>query len=279
MIPIAPNPVLFTIGQVSVRYYGLVYALGFLLTYLYLVRLSKKGRIQLSVDEIETFLIYLILGVVLGGRIGEFIFFQWDVLITNPLQIFKIWEGGMAFHGAAIGVCVSTWLFCRKYKVHFYTLTDLLMLPAAIALFFGRIANFINAELVGRVTNVWWCVNYFGETNVQGELVCRHPSQLYQAAKNLVIAGVIFFLQFEKGIYKKEQPRPGYISWMFVFLYGILRTFTNIWRQDEILYFGLLSQGQFLSVIMIIIAGIVLYTQYWSKPKKLIHKGKRRKKK
>ena len=194
MILVAPNPILFSIGPLSIRYYGLVYALGFLAIYWYLSQLSKQKRIKLSIDQIETFLIYSILGTVIGGRVGEFIFYQTSTLLSNPLQIFKIWQGGMSFHGAIIGIIITTTLFCRKNNIKFYTLIDHLVLPGSLILVFGRITNFMNAELIGRVTDVSWCVNWYNERTVNGELICRHPSQLYEAFKNFFIFGTLYFL-------------------------------------------------------------------------------------
>ena len=266
MILVAPNPVLIQIGPLAIRYYGLVYALGFLAIYWYLAQLSKHKRLKLSIDQIETFLIYSILGTIIGGRIGEFIFYQTNTLLSNPIQIFKIWQGGMSFHGAIIGIIITTILFCRKNKINFYTLIDHLVLPGALILVFGRITNFINAELIGRVTNVSWCVNWFGERTINRDLVCRHPSQLYEAFKNFVIFGTLYFMQYSlKGKPLKKKYKPGYFTWIFILMYGVLRAITNIWREDTLTIFGVLSTGQALSSLMAITALIILYKNYWKK--------------
>lgn len=278
MISVAPNPVLLwilnkpllftifqktiTINPLPIRYYGLVYALSFLFTYWYLVQLSKHKRIKLSVDQIETFLIYTILGTVIGGRVGEFIFYQTSTLLSNPLEVLKIWQGGMSFHGAIIGIIITTTLFCKKNNINFYTLSDHLVLPGALALFFGRIANFMNSELLGRITqNSWWCINWIEK---DGPNVCRHPSQLYEAAKNLFMFGILYFMQYENwGTYRNKKYKPGYLTWLFVLMYGVLRAVVNIWREDTYTFLGFLSTGQTLSSLMAITALIVLYTQYW----------------
>lgn len=261
MFSLTPNPILLDIGFLQLRWYGLVYAVGFLLTYFYLLHLSKKKRLELDEKQVDTLVIYTILGAVLGGRIGEFIFFQTDVLFSNPLQILRIWDGGMAFHGAVLGLIISTTLFCKKYKVPFYHLTDHLMLPASFMLIFGRIANFINSELCGRLApNLPWAVNLNNPPLCDGY---RHPSQLYQALKNVVIFGVLYFKQYDWHFnHLKKKYRPGYFTWLFVTMYGILRVITNIWRDDPLYFFGILSTGQFLSLIMFLTGMYILYKNY-----------------
>lgn len=280
MITVAPDPVLlhilrepktieifnfmFTLPPIEIRYYGLVYAISFLFTYWYLTQLAKHKKIKLTVEQVESFLIYTILGTIIGGRVGEYVFFQLPVLLSDPLSIFRIWEGGMAFHGAIIGIIISTTLFCRKHKVNFYMLSDNLVLPGSFALFLGRIANFINSELLGRITaDVWYCVNWIKK---DGPNVCRHPSQLYEAAKNLLMFFILYFMQYEGvGRHKNKHYKPGYLTWLFVFMYGVLRTFVNIWRDDVLTIFGVLSTGQALSSLMAITALVILYMNYWRK--------------
>ncbi len=156
-----------------------------------------------------------------------------------------IWQGGMSFHGGLIGAVVAGLIFCRKYKVKFYKLADFLMLPLAFFLFIGRIANFINGELVGIKTNVPWCVVF---KDYDG---CRHPSQLYEALKNLVIFFTLFFL------YTKKKLKDGIVFWGFVLMYGVLRFIVTFWR-ESIRLFGL-SMGQYLNILMVIVSVIFLY--------------------
>lgn len=266
MIDLTISPIIFSVGPVAIRYYGLVYALGFIFTYFYLRWQIKNKRLKLNYDQLDTFLIYMILAVVVGGRVGEFLFYQWDVLINNPLQILKVWQGGMSFHGGVLGVIVAMFIFCKKYKVNFYDITDHLVIPASIMLFFGRIANFINQELVGRLSDVSWCVNFVNAPNPSDRVGCRHPSQLYEALKNLFMFGVLSIMDARQ--WTRRKYAPGFLTWMFVLMYGILRTIVNVWRNDELIFFGIFGMGQVLSIIMALVAGFVLIYFYWLKPKK-----------
>ncbi|MFP4523593.1 MAG: prolipoprotein diacylglyceryl transferase [Candidatus Nanoarchaeia archaeon] len=309
MFAISPNPILLSLGPIDIRYYGLVYALGFLFGYWYLRRRAKQNRLSLLPDQIDTYMIYIILGGILGGRIGEFLFFQTDILFSAPLEIFKIWTGGMSIHGGMLGFIVATYLFCKKYNTSFYEITDHIVIPTALVLAFGRVANFINAELIGTLTTVPWCVNYFNETIAKtGKLACRHPSQLYESLKNILIFVVLFMVDkkqlrlrashkkstksskktpsytFRKSNKKSKKVMPsfimrwwnscyktffqkayakGYTTWLFILLYGLLRTIANIWRDDVRWLFGIFGTGQVLSIIMFIIAFVVLCKRYW----------------
>jgi phosphatidylglycerol:prolipoprotein diacylglycerol transferase len=252
------DPIAFSIGPVNIYYYGLVYALGFLFTYWYLYRSVERKRFNITHDQLDTLFIYIILGVVVGGRVGEYLFWQPQLLFSDPLSIFRIWEGGMAFHGGVLGVAIALSLFCKKYKVHFYDISDRLVIPASITLAFGRIANFINGELPGTITNAAFSFNFRGEVDTQGNLVFRHPIQLYATLKNTVMAAILIFES-------KRKQAKGYLTWMFVFIYGLFRFIVNFWREDVLWFFGILSTGQVLSLAMCILAGIVLYKNYWCK--------------
>jgi phosphatidylglycerol:prolipoprotein diacylglycerol transferase len=242
------NPVLLEIGPVQVRYYGLVYALGFLAAYLILRQFAKKEVIKnFNEESAETLILYIIVGLVVGSRLFNFIFYDISTLITNPLEIFFIWHGGMSFHGGLAGTIAATYLFCKKYKVRFYQLADILVLPAALTLFFGRIANFINSELVGTPSNTPWCVVFQKVDNT-----CRHPSQLYEAGKNLFIFFIVMWMTY------KKKWKEGTIFWTFVLLYGILRFIVNFWRDDPELALGI-STGQTLSIILVPIAAYFLW--------------------
>ncbi|MCB1084453.1 MAG: prolipoprotein diacylglyceryl transferase, partial [Simkania sp.] len=142
-------------------------------------------------------------------------------------------------------------------------------MPGALALVFGRLANFMNAELLGRITTIAktpWCINWFGERSIDGQLICRHPSQIYESLKNLFMFSVMFFMQYDiRGRYKKKRYQPGYLTWLFILIYGAGRAFVDIWREDPTWFLGTLSTGQVLSTLMAIIALIVLYVKYWRK--------------
>ena len=244
------DPVLLHLGVFQVRYYGLVYALGFLLGYWMLRRGAKDGSIKnLNSERADSLIIYVMLGVILGGRIFEFVFYEPGILLSDPLEVLFIWHGGMSFHGALIGMFIAIHIFCRKYRVRFYHVADTLTLPAAFSLILGRIANFINGELVGTVTSPQdtpWCVIFPG---VDGQ--CRHPSQLYESAYSALI-----FLSL-LGMSIRRKWREGTIFWTFVLMYGVLRFIFNFWRDDPAVI-GI-SMGQILSLAMIPLAGYFLF--------------------
>ena len=250
------NPVLAHLGPLTIRWYGVIYALGFIIAYCWLRREIKRKTLALSADDTDTFFLYLIPGVVIGARVFEIIFYEPTYYFANPVQMVAVWNGGLSFHGGLVGAALAVYLFTKHKKIPFYDLADTLVIPAAFALFLGRIANFINAELPGIATNVPWCVYFPG---VEG---CRHPSQLYEAAKNLVICAVLLLVQ--RSELKKDHHRrknKGYLFWLFVLLYGTLRFIVNFWRDDPIVFFGL-QTGQLLSVAMALAAAIVLWTKY-----------------
>ncbi|MBW2990969.1 prolipoprotein diacylglyceryl transferase [Candidatus Woesearchaeota archaeon] len=244
------NPVLVSVGPFDIRYYGLVYAVGFLVSYFLLRWIAKKGKIKnLTPDRADIFIIYLILGAIIGARVLLFVFYHPATLITDPLEVLRIWQGGMSFHGGLIGAVIGGLLFCKKHKIKFYQVGDFLVLPLAFFLFIGRIANFINGELVGTVTNVKWCVVF---KDYDG---CRHPSQLYEAAKNLLIFFVLSVMYFKENL--KNKLKDGIIFWSFVLMYGVLRFIITFWRDDP-RFFGL-SGGQYLSLVMVILGIVFLF--------------------
>src|SRR3989344_4024440 len=177
------DPVIFKIGPLEARWYGLVYVIGFLTAYFVLERLRKSYRLELTKEEVESLLLHLILGTVIGGRLFHILFWQPSYYLQNPLQIFAFWHGGMAFHGGLIGSIIAFYYFYAKHKekINFWRVADALSIPAMLILALGRIANFVNSELYGQVTNVSWCVNF---QNAEG---CRHPYQIYAALKRLFV--------------------------------------------------------------------------------------------
>ncbi|KYK25623.1 hypothetical protein AYK26_05790 [Euryarchaeota archaeon SM23-78] len=244
------NPVLVSIGPFEIRYYGLVYAVGFLVSYFLLRWIAKKKKIKnLTPDRADILILYLILGAIIGARVLLFVFYQPLTFITDPLEVLRIWTGGMSFHGGLIGAVIAGLLFCKKYKVNFYKLGDFLVMPLAFFLFIGRIANFVNGELVGIKTSVPWCVVF---KNYDG---CRHPSQLYEALKNLFIFFALYFMYTKKSL--KKKLKDGVIFWSFVIMYGLLRFIITFWRDDPI-FLGL-SGGQYLSLLMVLMGAFFLF--------------------
>ncbi len=245
------NPVLLDIGFVQIRYYGLVYAVGFLLTLWLLLRAAKNKRIKnLTEDASYDIMLYFMLGVIIGARLFEGLFYNYALFYPNPLEFFMVWHGGMSFHGGLLGGLLAIYLTTRKHKVGFYKITDLLAPLSALMLVFGRIANFINAELVGTITTVPWAVKFPGYEGY------RHPSQLYEALKNLLIFGMLIGM---KRSFKKMKE--GTLTWAFIGLYGLLRFIVNFWREQEQYVFGI-GTGQWLSLAMVPVAVFMLWKIY-----------------
>jgi phosphatidylglycerol:prolipoprotein diacylglycerol transferase len=248
------NPVLLNLGPFEIRYYGLVYVIGFLVIYFALKYYSNKGILKLTKQEVESFALYLMLGVLIGARI--FVVFGWSFLLgdplyylMNPLKIFAVWEGGMSLHGGIVGILLAGYLYCKKKKLNLAKTADLLTIPGVFILALGRIANFINGELVGTITNLPWCFKF---KNYNG---CRHPVQLYAAAGRALLGGYLLLIN-------KHKHKNGFIFWIFITLMGIGRFFCDFVRYDPRLL-GL-SFGQYLSIVMII-AGIYVLIKYYRK--------------
>ncbi|MBT5215867.1 prolipoprotein diacylglyceryl transferase [Candidatus Woesearchaeota archaeon] len=238
------NPVFLSIGPVEIRYYGLVYFLGFLLTWLYFKKSSLGKSLFKKEEHADDFLLYSLISSILTARIFYILFYNLNSYLSNPIEILKFWHGGMSIHGGILGGILGIYIFSRKFKYNFLKLTDLVTLPLALGLVFGRIANFINAELYGRITSVKWAVKF---PNAEGY---RHPSQLYESLKNLIIFPVLFF--------KSKKPfKTGELTSIFLILYSLLRFFVEYVREPELYFLGL-TMGQFLSLSTLII-GIVLY--------------------
>lgn len=234
------NPTILDLGPLEIRWYGLVYVLGFFLAVWWLHYTRKHDKIQLTPDDIWDLVFYLMVGVLIGARLFE-IFWEPSYYLSNPLRLFKIWEGGMSFHGGFVGIVTACWWYCRKKNLNFWKMADVLCVPAMFALALGRVANFINGELVGRVWNGRWCVVF-----PKYDQMCRHPYVLYESAKRLVIFGWLLFLTFRK------EFRPGFIFWNFVFWEGLGRFLLDFVR-EETMYLGL-TVGQWFSAVMVLVA-------------------------
>ncbi|MDP3766335.1 MAG: prolipoprotein diacylglyceryl transferase [Nanoarchaeota archaeon] len=250
------NPVLLEAGPFQIRYYGLLYALGFVIAYFIISYLAKRKELKITKDDVADFLVYAIVGVVLGARLIYVIFYNPIFYLQNPLEIIAIWHGGLSFHGGLLGAIVASYLFCKRKKIEFYDLADIVVVPVALALAFGRVGNFMNAELYGRITNVSWCIDYSKNQFVQNlPNDCRHPSQIYSSIKNLVIFGILWFLK------EKKLPK-GFMFWSFVGLYGLFRTIVEFFRQpDEQIgfIFNYFTMGQLLSFPLFILGLVMLF--------------------
>lgn len=248
------NPVLVHLGPISIRYYGIIYALGFIVAYLFLRHAIRHKRLKMTSEQLDAYFFWLIIGIVIGARIFEIIFFSWSYYSVHPLQMLAIWNGGLSFHGGLVGAAIVTYVFAKKNKMHFYDIADALVIPAALALAFGRIANFINSEHYGIIADAAktpWCVVF---NSVDG--YCRHPSQLYESLKNFFIFGVLMWYDNSR----RDKRNKGTLFWMFVLMYGTLRFIVNFWRDDPSSQIILgISVGQWLSVLMVVTACIFLW--------------------
>lgn len=242
------NPVAFSLFGLEVRWYGIIFVIGFIIAYYFVRYLSEERNTNLSNDQIDNFFLGLIIAVVAGARIFDMLIYNFNYLLIDPLELFKIWHGGLSFHGGLIGAIIWGFYFTRKHKVDFFEMADILVIPLALGLMLGRIANFINGELVGRITSVPWAVKFEGYDGF------RHPSQVYEAFKNLAIFVTLWNLR------KKHFPK-GFLFWMFVLLYGILRFIIEFFRAPDSphigvngFFFGWMTMGQILNTIMVVLA-------------------------
>ena len=255
MVLIHPSidPVIISFGIIEIRWYGLAYVLGFIIGIYLIKKINFSSENKISNNNLDNFLIWAVLGVIIGGRIGYMVFYQTDSIFNNFLSIFYIWKGGMSFHGGLVGMIVSIFLFTKKNKIDFLYLSDLVSIAAPIGLFFGRIANFINVELYGRITNFPLAMIYPTIDNSP-----RHPSQLYEALFEGVILFLILFY-FQNKI--KFTKKYGLITSLFLCYYGIFRFLVEFLREPDNhlgLFFNFLTMGQLLSVPLILI-GIFIY--------------------
>ena len=252
MIFIQPSidPVVMSLGFIDIRWYSLAYIFAFILGSVIIKKLNSGSYRLISDDKIDKFFIWAIIGVILGGRIGYVLFYQTNLFFTKPTYILEIWNGGMSFHGGLIGMILSIYLFSLKYKIQFFYLSDLVSLVAPIGLFLGRISNFINTELYGRVTDFPLAIVYPLIDNNP-----RHPSQLYEAFFEGIILFLILLFYFRK---KPKQYIIGNISGLFLIFYSIFRFLIEYLREPDYhlgLVFYYFSMGQLLC-IPFLLAGI-----------------------
>lgn len=250
------DPIAFHIGPLPVHWYGVMYLVGFLAAYLLgSLRSRNNPQSPISPDQVSDLIFYAALGVLLGGRIGYVLFYIFPVFIHNPLILFKVWDGGMSFHGGLIGVIVALWLYSRQIKKPFFAVGDFVAPLVPIGLAAGRIGNFINGELWGRVTDVPWGMIY-----PQAGPLPRHPSEIYE----FLMEGVLLFciLWFFS---RKPKPRMA-VSGLFLFCYGSFRFIAECFRQPDpqlgFIAFNWMTMGQLLSLPMIIIGLIMLRCAY-----------------
>ncbi|HUR56231.1 MAG TPA: prolipoprotein diacylglyceryl transferase [Opitutaceae bacterium] len=239
-------------GNIGIRYYGLAYVLGFLAAAWLMHRYARAGRSLLPSEKIADLMMAIVLGVMIGGRVGSFVLYESQRVREDPLVFFRIWEGGMASHGGFMGVAVALAWFARRQKIPFLHIGDLACSTAPIGLMLGRIANFINGELWGKPADVPWAVIF---ANTGGGMQPRHPSQLYEA----VLEGAVLLALMQWRFWKTDvvRTRPGRLAGEFLLAYALLRMIGEIFREpDASLFFGV-SRGTFYSIFLIV-AGVAL---------------------
>lgn len=251
------DPVIFHIGRIRIYWYGLMYLVGFALAWALGAWRASRPQSGWTSEEVADLIFYGALGVVLGGRIGYMLFYNLSELLHHPASLFYVWQGGMSFHGGLIGVMIAMWLYGRKIKKTFFEITDFLTPLVPVGLASGRIGNFINGELFGRVTDVPWAMVF-----PDGGLFPRHPSQLYEfMGEGVLLFGLLWF-------YSRKPRPPMAVSGLFLLLYGLIRFTLEFFREPDkqmgFILFNWMTQGQILCVPMII-CGLSLFIYAYRK--------------
>ncbi len=254
------DPVLIDLGLFQIRWYSLAYIFGIVIGWIYalkIIRISSNNSQNFNTikkDDFDNLIVYLVLGIIFGGRLGYVIFYDFEYYSQNFLEIFKLWKGGMSFHGGLLGVVVVIFIFSKDKKINFFKCSDIVACVAPIGLFLGRIANFINGELYGKISNLPWAVIFPNAGNI-----ARHPSQIYEA----IFEGVLLFILINfLALKKKLLNKTGYISSLFLILYSVLRIFSENFREPDkhLGYFlNYFSMGALLSILTLIFGLLILF--------------------
>ena len=242
------DPVAFNIFSLEIRWYSLSYIFGLVIGWYYCKKITSDKFISNIFDD---FISYLVIAIIIGGRLGYVILYNPTYYLKNPIEILMIWNGGMSFHGALIGIIIASYIFGNKKNINNFIFLDLVAVSAPIGIFFGRISNFINSELYGRSTDIFWSVKF-----IKIDQLTRHPSQIYEA----IFEGIILFIILSL-FFKKLENRPGLISSFFLIFYSFFRFFIEFTREADsqigYLIFNL-TMGQIISMLFFI-AGISLF--------------------
>lgn len=253
------DPVAFSVGPLTVHWYGLTYLASFALIWWLALRRAGQLGSPVKPAQIEDIIFYGAIGVIVGGRLGSAIFYNLERLLSDPLWLFRLWEGGMAFHGGLIGVTLAMWICSRRRNIHFLSMMDFASPLVPIGLFFGRLGNFIGQELWGRPTEGWWGM-VFPNDPLQ---LPRHASQLYEA----VLEGVALFVILN--LVRERATKRGMLSALFLIFYAVFRFVVEFAREPdahiEFLLFGWMTRGQILCIPMLILGlAVLLYAIVFS---------------
>ncbi len=253
------DPVLIDLGLFQIKWYSIAYIVGITLGWIYsnkiIKEMTKKYNFTLFNTEVfDNLIIYLILGIILGGRLGYVVFYNFDYYSQNLYEILKIWKGGMSFHGGLLGVIIATIIFSKVNKINFLNFTDIIACAAPIGLCLGRVANFINGELFGKISTLPWAVIF-----PDGGSVSRHPSQIYEA----VLEGIVLFILINFFALKKQLLlKAGHISGLFLIFYSIARIIGENFREPDIhlgYFFSYFSMGVILSFMTFLAGCFIIF--------------------
>ena len=249
------DPVAFQVFSIEIRWYSLAYVVGLVLGWLYCNKILIKDKDKKN--QFDDYITYIIVGIIVGGRLGYVLIYNPSYYLENLSEIVMIWNGGMSFHGALIGIVLATIIFCKKNNQNIFYYLDLVALSAPIGIFLGRISNFINSELYGRETDIIWSVKFIQVDNLN-----RHPSQIYEA----IFEGVVLFILLNF-LYRKLAKKNGLISFLFIILYSFFRFIIEFTREPDA-HIGLIifsmSMGQIISIIFFIVGAVLFYKNYVS---------------
>ena len=252
------DPVFIDLGLFQIRWYSIAYIAGIILGWIYAIKIIKEiarkhNFIMIKKTVFDDLIIYLIIGIVLGGRLGYVIFYNFEYYSKNLFEILKLWEGGMSFHGGLLGVIIATIIFSKIKRINFFYFTDIIACVAPIGLFFGRIANFINGELFGKISNLPWAVVFPDSGNIS-----RHPSQIYEA----ILEGIILFILINFFALKKQLLlKVGRVSGLFLIFYSITRIIGENFREPDRhlgYFFNYFSMGVILSSVTFLVGFLII---------------------
>ena len=253
------SPILFELGPIAIRWYSLSYIVGFIFAWKYIQYLSKQRSFfnknhNIQIKDVDDLIFFGILALIFGARLGYVIFYNPLYYISDPLKILYIWEGGLSFHGGLIGIILTIFLFTKTRNFSFLMIADLVCASAPVGIFFGRISNFINAELYGRPTDIFIGIIF---PNTDG--LYRHPSQIYEA----LFEGLVIFIILNVMIHKyRKLKQSGFISGMFLLLYGLFRFLIEFTREPDVqigYFFNYLTMGMLLSIPMFLFGLLIIY--------------------